>query len=589
MNEAVTEAAPRPVTRSRDRALRILGLASLAAASVGLFFVSRGKWSDAIIDSGREWIVPDALARGDLLYRDVVYWFGPFTPYFHAAFFKIFGSSFATLVLAGTVGSIGVLAALYLALRRVTERREAALWTALAIPVLVFMPNAGGSILGMGYRMWHAAGFALAAIFFASRDSSRGRFQSAAAAGILSAMAGLCRTEWGLVALAASLLTIFVRHAGVDERALGEAGAAAASALVIFSGTYLIFAAVAGPRAVFSDAPVLLFGLPEETRRHVAFAGWRAWPGGLVVMLYSLAMWAGAYVVVEIASLAKGDRGRIRRRAPLVLLILAVLAVLSLVASSDAIVYGAAPAICLAALVAGVRQAGRSGAAAAAAGFGLLGLVLSFRRPFHIADAPYVAPPLLFALCSAAALVQGLVTREGDASHRSRLSAGIAAAIAGLTVLAFVGRAISYRADGRVPIRGTGGMLSAEASTADRIAEVAAAVRQYARGDRGLAVFPEGEILNYLTERPNPLRHKLYLPGYLTANNESAVLEELRRTKPIVVVWPRPVGEYGGGDFGEHYGKSLRTWIESSYVPCPEKTGEKGHRRARVVVAAPAL
>jgi hypothetical protein len=575
------------VTR-RERRIAVIGAAALLLATAGLFVVSRGKWSDAIIDSGREWIVPDALARGELLYRDVVYWFGPFTPYFHAAFFKIFGSSFQTLVLAGIVGSIGVLAPLYFALRRVTERREAALWTALAIPVLVFMPNAGGSILGMGYRIWHAAAFALAAIFFASRDSPRGRLGSAAAAGVLAAMAGLCRTEWGVAALAASLLTIFVRHADFDGKAVGEAGTAVGSALAIFSGTYLLFAAVAGPAAIFSDAPVLLFGLPEETRRHVAFAGWRAWPGGILVMLYSLAMWAGAYVVVEIAALARGDRGRMRRRAPLLFLILAALAVLSRWASADSIVYSAAPAICLAALIAGVRHAGRSGAASAA-GFALLGLVLSFRRPFHIADAPYVAPPLLFALCSAAALVQGLVAREADASLRSRLSAGIAAAVAGLTVLAFVGRAVSYRADGRVAVPGTDGMLSAEASTADRIAGAAAAVRRCGGGDRGLAVFPEGEVLNLLTGRPNPLRHKLYLPGYLTARNERAVLDELRRTKPIVVVWPRPVGEYGGGNFGEHYGKSLRDWIERSCVPCPGRADEKGRDRARVVVAAPAL
>ena len=55
------------------------------AATAALFLVSRGLWSDPLIDSGREWIVPDALARGELLYRDVAYWFGPFTPYWHAA------------------------------------------------------------------------------------------------------------------------------------------------------------------------------------------------------------------------------------------------------------------------------------------------------------------------------------------------------------------------------------------------------------------------------------------------------------------------------------------------------------------------
>ena len=50
--------------------------------------------------------------EGQMLYRDVVYWFGPFTPFYHALFFRLFGSSFSTLVLAGAVTSAGVLAAL---------------------------------------------------------------------------------------------------------------------------------------------------------------------------------------------------------------------------------------------------------------------------------------------------------------------------------------------------------------------------------------------------------------------------------------------------------------------------------------------
>jgi len=94
-------------------------------ASVGLFLVSLGKWSDPIIDSGSEWMYADALARGQLLYRDVVYWFGPFTPYFQAIFLRIFGSSFVSLVISGIVGSVFTLVALYWALRRVSGRREA--------------------------------------------------------------------------------------------------------------------------------------------------------------------------------------------------------------------------------------------------------------------------------------------------------------------------------------------------------------------------------------------------------------------------------------------------------------------------------
>src|SRR5262249_19187405 len=96
----------RAVRRSgaaRDRRLvtprvrRAAAAALVLAAAVVLFAVSRGRWSDPLIDSGREWIVPDALASGGLLYRDVVYWFGPFTPYFQAAFLRVLGSGMGPL------------------------------------------------------------------------------------------------------------------------------------------------------------------------------------------------------------------------------------------------------------------------------------------------------------------------------------------------------------------------------------------------------------------------------------------------------------------------------------------------------------
>jgi hypothetical protein len=47
---------------------------------------------------------------------------------------------------------------LFIALRQVTARTEAAIWIALAITALMFMPDTGRAILGMGYRMTNRRG-----------------------------------------------------------------------------------------------------------------------------------------------------------------------------------------------------------------------------------------------------------------------------------------------------------------------------------------------------------------------------------------------------------------------------------------------
>ena len=47
-----------------------------------------------------------------------------------------------------------------------------------------------------------------------------------------------------------------------------------------------------------------------------------------------------------------------------------------------------------------------------------------------------------------------------------------------------------------------------------------------------------------------------------------------------VVIWPRPLGEYGRAEFGVDYGARIRDWIRDDYVEIP--TGP-GRERAPVV------
>jgi Dolichyl-phosphate-mannose-protein mannosyltransferase len=547
---------------------RAAAAAALASAAFALFVVSRGKWSDPLIDSGREWIVPDALSRGELLYRDVVYWFGPVTPYFQAAFFRIFGSSFATLVFAGAVIALATLAALYAVVRAVTDRRSAILWTALAIPALVFMPNAGGALLGMGYRIWQAAAFALASVALAARPPKGRGVARAFAAGLFAALAGLCRTEWGLAAIAAAALACLLR---TRRRARGARHALAATlgfVAAFFTGLGA-FVLWAGSNAVLRDGPVLLLGLPAETRQSLAILSGRLdWKAGIAELLYSAAAWTG---LLMLSVLLSRPTPADRRRAVAVLAgsFAVLLAAAAGGGAGGAVLFSAAPFVCAVALLAGLRRGHGSGAAALAA-CGLLGLVLSYRRPFHIGDAAYVAPPLLFALACGAGLARLETARARGRSTRARLAAILRWAVAATIALAFAGRASHFATMDERPIAGTAGMLSARPELAREIEDLASAIRARTAGGDGLVVFPEGELLNFLTGRRNPLRHRLYLPGYLTEGNELEVLRELERSAPAaIVLWRRPVTEYDRALFGEDYGLRIRAWIESNYRSAP--------------------
>ncbi|MEX1245439.1 MAG: hypothetical protein WEB59_10590 [Thermoanaerobaculia bacterium] len=553
----------------RGRTAAAVFVCAAAAATAALFLVSRGKWSDALIDSGTEWLYADALAGGALLYRDVVYWFGPFTPYFQSVFFRLLGSSFSTLAFSGAAGACGVLAALHFALRQLTDRRGASLWTALAVPTLVFMPNSGGAILGMGYRIWHPAGFALVACGLASGTGSGRAMGRNVAAGVCVGLAGLCRTEWGVIALVSVLAAVWVRlrsRGGFRREALRIAGVAA----LAFAATLGGFAAAAGPAALLREAPVLLVGIPAETPVGSVLSVFRGWRDGIPLLLYSTALWIGAISLAG-ALAARGthpaEAARWLRRLVVVLLGLLILAAVG--AGSGAVVFSAAPSFCLLALGAGlVRRRGPRAAALVA--FGCLGLLASHRRLFHIADAGYVAPPLLIAIVCAAGLLRVLVAGETKRLVRVRFRAALDGALAALIAISFLGRTMQYAADDRVPVPGTGGMLSALPSTAGELTTVAAAVRAETREGDGLVVIPEGGVVNFLAGRPNPMRRKISIPGYLTESNESDFIGELERARPaVIVIVKRPAGEYGRGFFGQGYGQRTRAWIEEHYARRP--------------------
>jgi hypothetical protein len=544
----------------------VVGAAAVAVATVALFAVSKGKWSDPLIDSGREWIVPDAIARGELLYKDVVYWFGPFTPYFQAAFLKAFGSGFPALVAAGAVSALAALALLHALLRRAAGRRAAAFWTALAIPALVFMPNAGGALLGMGYRIWQAAVFALAAVVLASRPPlRRAGVLAALAAGGCAGISGLCRTEWGLAAAAAAAFAAFLRprrrSSGARAAALVLAGYA-----VVFAAGIGVFLCAAGSTAVLGDGHVLFGRLPPETRHFlIAFSGVRDWPRGLLEMVYSAAAWAGLAVVVAWLSWPRSSPKPKGLGVGLAVCLGALALAALLGGAGSAVFFSAAPVVSLAAAVAGLRR-GRGSPAAALAASGALGFVLSYRRPFHIGDSAYVAPPLLFAFVAAAGLLQLAVASRRRSSERRALARGFGRLLATVTVVVFAARIAQYSGIEAVPIAGTAGMLTARPELAREIEELGEVLRSKTAEDGRVAVFPEGEVLNFLAGRPNPIRHQLYLPGYLSADDEAQILAELRAKPPAaVVLWRRPVSEYDRALFGEDYGQSIRAWIEETY------------------------
>ena len=88
------------------------------------------------------------------------------------------------------------------------------------------------------------------------------------------------------------------------------------------------------------------------------------------------------------------------------------------------------------------------------------------------------------------------------------------------------------------------------------------------RGD-AVAVMPEGTSLDFFTDRRNPLRDEITIPGMLDEAGEEQAIADLRRSgAPLVLIANRSTHEFGQTAFGVDYDTRLMGWIAAHYKVC---------------------
>ena len=374
------------------------------------------------------------------------------------------------------------------------------------------MPNAGGAILGMGYRIWHAAGFSLLALarvppgdltregFVSGRRVSRGSRRAVPDGGRCGGRRSGARRDTALPRHPGS-----PARPGPDRRGLSRRGNDRARDH-------------GDPRrARFGDTR--RSGPAVQSSPGDSPPSGRAQPGGVASRLRPDALRharpAGAFLALELLAASRRDPAGIPpvlRRLGLALILLVICFGVGGL-PSDAIFSGAP--LFVRALRLGRLRTRHQPLGAALAGFGAMGLLASHRRFFFLTDGPYVAPPLLFALvCAAGCVTLAVKSRPAPVPGRPFVArAGRALRSCRGRVLRPLPRIFSRRS--RPGSRRTG-MLSARPQVVRRIVELTARLRRETPPGAGVVVFPEGEILNYLPAgRTRSVTN--YLPGCVTS------------------------------------------------------------------------
>lgn len=147
--------------------LEVICFLIVASVFLGLTFWSYRKWPDLLIDFGQQLYIPWRLTQGERLYADIAFFHGPFSQYFNALWFGLFGPSLSILICMNLMILAYVCFVIYKTLRRFAD-----LLTATACLIFFLVVFAFAQYVGVGNYNWitpytHGAthGMALLATF----------------------------------------------------------------------------------------------------------------------------------------------------------------------------------------------------------------------------------------------------------------------------------------------------------------------------------------------------------------------------------------------------------------------------------------
>lgn len=548
-----------------------------------LLYRGWGAWNDVVVDFGRELYVPWRLTEGDVLYRDLAYFNGPFSPYWNALWFSVAGVGLSTLTVVNVITTALFGWLLHSRVRSIGGP------IAAGVCLLAFETIfACGHYPGIGnynflspysHELTHGLLLGLAAFGCAEKARRAGATKWALAAGFVLGLCFLTKAEI-FVAAAGSigLLLAFAWKQGLEG---------APRRFAILSASALIAPVVA--------CLLLATAMPFGEAVYGTLGSWTGIFGSSASELFFYKAYMGLDRVSENVAALFQSSG----------LLLALLA----------------PAFLLDYLL---RKAAAKVRALAAVAYSAVLVVLAARAEWEPLDWLLIARflPLLALLACAAAGVLAWRQRSSEWGERSAFALfallmtlkmiliamlahyGFALAVAGSALFAAVFLEWLPRATGRDSTRGLSLRLAAftligitatafwmmsERSFAEKtIAVGTGADRFYARpphalfvndlldaiderigAQQSVLVLPEGIMANYLSRRRTPTKHINFMPPELEIFGEEAILEDFRQAEPpaAVVLIHKDTSEYGFPLFGTHYGEKLMRWVQRRYQP----------------------
>jgi hypothetical protein len=567
----------------RDGRVQALLLFLTAVGFACLFAVSWQKWADLTIDGGREMNTPLRLLRGERIYSDVYYLYGPLAPYLNAALYAVFGVHLNTLYAAGTIASLLVLVLVFRLGATLTGVHAAALTTWTVFVFCVFKRN-GNYIFPYTYSAVYGTLLGLAALASGVRYIEGRRPRWLILAGALTGLALICKLEFGFAATSSLVAIAFSERPGARFQALARG---LGPALAIAAIAYAVLVTTMSWDSVVKDTFLWPTDIPAELLYfNRTKLGLNDPAKTLRELLNALAMLviAGSVILAASARLGAGSVGAVLRTLPRsasrwILAIAGGSVGLLLVdrwvfnTRWDVSPFRALPVMCLGFVwyywkrSEGSHEAEvhrRSLFVLGVYGLAVLARVV-LRVPSGGGYGAYLLPvPFLLFTHLATRFYEPVFTRlPAAAFHAQRIVVTLfTTALTAATVV------VGYRyvRTDYVALDTARGTTRVPRAQSRAFHDALEFIAQTTRPDDYLCALPEGSSLNFLADRRAPLRYEIVTPGFLDAAGEQRAIEQLKsRGVRFIFLLNRPTTEFGCPAFGRDCYRGLMGWIDANY------------------------
>jgi 4-amino-4-deoxy-L-arabinose transferase-like glycosyltransferase len=578
---------------------------AVTALFVLMLLVTWHRWTHPIIDHGREMNVPARILSGERLYIDIMYYYGPFAPYFNALLYQMFGAHLKTLHASGIVCAALVLVMIHWIGRRLLSPWAAALSTSLVLVTCAIEVNLGSYVQPYSYAALYGWTFGVGALVCALQYLRANTDIAMLVGGLLAAGAAVSKPEMTLLGLGPAGVAWAIRSFGAGRWPLRPLLLLIVPALAIVGLVYGVILWLVPWKLLVTDT-YRAFTQPQMIYFAHLLDGTSDWPQtgwAVVVGIGVLACIAGGAALFGLGSDPAGSMFRgSRARAIWLVTILGAAAWWHGGSSRsvwiDISPLRSAPLVLAAIVVTTAWHAYREKSRGAVlsieeqsllvitvfSGLAIARVILNvgFANPYT----PFTIPTLLIVYAS---LLFDRLPRFLLATRTSRAAArhgAIAVAVFVLVTMIFAQRVIA-RTVKVFEISAPRGSLLTSRILGRPIADAIRFVHEYTAPGEYLGSLPQGSIVNFLAERPNPLREEIIVPGYLTPDREADAIHRMsaRRVR-VILVGNVLTPEYRDNAFGVDYNRRLMQWVETNYHPIATFSDEGG---AELRFGAPAF